>query len=197
MKKKGSAVHINERTIKNLLVMLVLAVGCGACDSVNDLTTIDFSSTINFPVEIRETSTGTNVQYDTSVVLDAAAADPEIQKYSGNIERIEVEDISFSITEFSSGAAGEVYLTNGSLGFGKKMASMPASSCQVDNLPVSHWAGTGSFDIAACDNTLSEIANALSSDRSVKIFLQGTLSKAPVSFKLHINLELKVTARTL
>jgi hypothetical protein len=184
-------------SLKSVLSFGILFfVGC-ACESAKDLTTFDFDSTIDFPLSITESQAGTGIQYSSTVVLDAAAMDPEIQKYAANIEGIAVEDLSFSITEFFTSAKGDIYLTDGSMGFGKKNAINPASSCQVDNLPISHWAGTSPFKIAACDNTLADIANALSADRSVRVFLEGTLNKAPVSFKLNIKLKLKVTARPL
>ncbi len=179
--------------VGHLLILLII----GSCDQVKDLTTIDFNSTVEFPIQITESTVGNNIQYSDDWVLDAANEDPEIQKYGSKIENIMVEELSFSITNYTTDIQEEIYLTNGSFGFGKSSASSAAASCDVDNLPITHWAGTGPFDFDECNSTLNKIGEALSADRSVRIFMEGTLTKGPLSFILNVKMKLKVTAQPL
>jgi len=177
-------------------VPVIMTVFLSDCDQVKELAAISFNTTLEFSIPVAELSVGSNINYDESMILDANN-NSEIRKYTGNIRSIEVQLMEFAIENYSSVVEEEIYLNNGVIGFGDKSSSVYTSTCNVDAFPITHWAGTGFFEISDCNSTLSAIGSALSDQQAVKIFIQGTLTKAPVSFNLKVRMKVKVTATTL
>jgi len=177
-------------------VFLLLLISFSHCDEVKEAINVDFSRTITQVLPVNETRSGTDIVYSNTYVIDATS-DAEIQKYADNIVDIEVETLEFQIENYSSSVEGEVSLKDGTLGFGNIGASSATATCMVDNLPVTLWSGTGFFTLAGCATTIDEIAAALTSDQSVKVFLDGTLSQGPVAFDLVVRLKLNVAATPL
>jgi hypothetical protein len=178
------------RHVFTIALALVLFTGC---DAVKELTTVDFNSTLEFVLNANESTAGENIVYETTLILDAADADPEIADYADNIEDITVNSLEFSIDNYSGPQDG-VYLSNGVFGFADEGAAdfSPQSSCTVDNLLIIN--SDAYFDIFTCNLILDKIAEQLIRDQAVKLFLEGTLQAAPVSFDLHIRMQVKVTA---
>lgn len=183
---------MNRRSISILAVTLVLL----ACDEVNELTTIDFNSTLNFVLNASETSTGQSIPYNETVIFDATAVDADFDRYADNIEDIDITSLEFSIDNYSGPQDG-VYLSDGIFGWADVGASSFASesSCSVDNLLIIN--SDAYFDVFPCNQILDRIAGHLVQEQAVKLFLQGTLQSAPVSFDLNVRMAVKVTARAL
>ncbi len=179
-----------------LFAPVILSVFLSDCEQVKELAAISFNTNLEFSIPVTELSIGSNINYDESMILDANN-NPEIRKYTGKIRNIEVQTMEFAIEDYSSTVDEEIYMNNGVIGFGDKSSSVSTSTCNVDAIPVTHWAGTGFFEFSDCNSTLSFIGNALSDQQAVIIFIQGTLTKAPVSFNLKVRMKVKVTATTL
>ncbi len=175
-------------------IMLILFVSSTfyTCDKVKDLADVNFDTDVVTTLAIA--SSNTNNQTFTTV-LDATS-DSEISKYASKIKGYEVREIWFAIENYASAAEGEIYF-NGDLGFSSKDKNTPDASCSVSNLNVTHWTGTGEFQINNCNSTLSEIAEAFSQDNAVKVYMTGSFTKAPLNFNLKIRMKVKVTANPL
>jgi hypothetical protein len=166
------------------------------CNQVNELAAVDFNTELNFSVGVTELSAGDNINYNESLILDASA-NPEIKKYGSKIRSIEVQSMEFAIDDYTTIVTDEIYLNDAVFGFGDKSSIDPEATCNVDALPVTHWAGTDYFKFDSCNGTLNAIENALSKDQFVKVFIKGTLTKAPVSFSLKVRMKVRVTATPL
>ena len=178
---------------KSLILTFAIVILIGfSCDEVKELADIDFNSTVvkTLPVNANSTS-----GMSTSILLDATA-DPEIAKYINNIKGYEITKLQFAIENYKADTEDEIYFT-GDLGFGNKNSTQPSSTCSVSDLPVTHWANTGNFEIAACTNLLNKLSEVLKSDNAAKIFMTGEFTKAPVSFDLKVTVDVKVTASPL
>ena len=176
----------------NCIFLACLFVFIFSCDEVDKLTDISFNVKLMKTLPVSVVSTN---EMTTTIVLDATT-DPEIQKYIDNIKGYEITELLFAIENYESSTGEEIYF-NGQLGFSKKSQNSPSSSCAVDNLPVTHWAGTGNFDIDKCTTILTEISAILTTDNAAKIYMIGTFTKAPLSFDLKITTTAKVTASPL
>ncbi len=176
----------------NCIIPAFVFVIIFSCDEVDKIADITFNVTLmkTLPVSVVTTN-----EMTTTIVLDATT-DPEIQKYIDNIKGYEITELLFAIENYESSTGEEIYF-NGQLGFSKKSESTPSSSCPANNIPVTHWAGTGNFDIDKCTSILNEISAILTADNAAKIYLIGTFTKAPLSFDLKITTAAKVTASPL
>jgi len=180
------------KSLFNCIIPAFVFVIIFSCDEVDKIADIDFNVTLMNTLPVSAVSTN---EMTTTIVLDATT-DPEIQKYIDNIKGYEIKELLFAIENYESSTGEEIYF-DGQLGFSKKSENSPSSSCTVDNLPVTHWAGTGNFDIDMCTSILNEISAILSVDNAVKIYLIGSFTKEPLSFDLKITTTVKVTATPL
>ena len=116
-----------------------------SCDNVEKLSEIDFPVTLTktLPVVVSNTN-----ELTTTVVLDATTH-PEITKYLDNIKGYEITELLFAIDNYLAPTEDEVYF-NGTIGFSEKTDNQPTSSCPAENVPITHWAGTGDFEIVKC-----------------------------------------------
>lgn len=176
-----------------LLLPAFALLFCVSCDKASELTDVSFSTTLSqtLPVAVTGTSETT-----ASILLDAAAADPEIQKYASNIKQYEITKLTFAIENYQSTLPDEIYF-DGVFGFSKKTESAPTATCSISPLNVTHFAGTGDFNVGNCDAILTGISAIFTSDNAVKLYMTGTFTKAPLSFNLKVTAQVKVTASPL
>lgn len=163
-----------------------------SCDSVEKLTEIDFPVTLSQTLPVVVTNTN---EMTTTVVLDATT-NSEIAKYLDNIKGYEITELLFAIENYQAPNEDEAYF-NGTIGFSKKAENQPTSSCPAENIPITHWAGTGDFEVVKCTSVVNEISAILTADNAVKIYVSGIYTKAPLSFDLKITTTVKVTATPL
>jgi len=177
-----------KRFFNDLLLLSIFLI-IFSCDKVDELTDIDFPVTL---VKILPVSVANTNEMTTSIVLDATT-DPEVMKYLDNIKQYEITELLFAIENYKAPNEDEVYF-DGVIGFSKISEDQPTSSCAANNIPITHWAGTGNFDIDKCTSILNEISAVLTNENAVKIYLIGTFTKAPLSFDLKVTSKIKITA---
>lgn len=180
-----------KRSTRTLIFPLVILL-LFSCDSVDELADITFPITLvnTLPVSAANTN-----EMATSVLIDATT-DPEIAKYLDNIKGYEITELLFAIENYLAPNEDEVYF-NGEFGFSKKTDSEATSSCPIDNMPVTNWAGTGDFEFAECNSVLDDISAILTADNAVKVYLKGAFTKAPLSFDFKVTTKVKITASPL
>ena len=162
------------------------------CDNAGNPADVTFEVTLPATLQI---AAPTTAEITESVVLDATA-DPEIQKYLDKIKGYEITQMQFSIEDYDSSTGDEIYFS-GNIGFSRIIDVKPFKTCLIQNMPVTHWAGTGYFDIDTCNDLFNEVSDLLLSDNGIKIYLTGTFSNAPLSFTLRVRIKVKVTANPL
>ncbi len=177
-------------------VVLIAGLTISGCEQTNELKAVDFNTDLNFSVPVSELTNGTNISYDQSLILDATT-NPEIKEYADRIRDIKVLSMEFAIENYTTMIPDEIYLNNAVFGFGAKTSTTPQSSCNVDALPVTHWADTGFFQFDSCNSTFNAVGDFLTSEQAVKFYIKGTFTKAPVSFVLIVRMNVRVTATAL
>ncbi len=190
--KKGKYLIVGGLWI--LFIIAVLTIS--GCDQAGELKGVEFDTDLNFSVPVAELTNGTNIKYDQSIILDATT-NPEIKKYADKIRSIQVQSMEFAIEDYTTMIPDEIYLTNTVFGFGAKTSTSPQSSCNVDALPVTHWADTGFFRFDSCNSTFNALSNFLTGEQAAKFYIKGTFTKAPVSFKLKVHMKVSVAATAL
>ena len=180
------------KTTKAIFIPLCLFVLWG-CSKSSEPGTVQFETTLTTNVHVSETSSATDQDISVSALLDATT-DPQIQQYASNIESYTVDSVVFAIVNYSSSLSDEIYF-GGDFGFGNASASSPAATCSVNHLPVTHVEGTGFFPLMPCTSITGDIANILGQGTSLKIFMDGALTKAPVSFTVQVKLKVQVKAK--
>lgn len=163
-----------------------------SCDEVEDLADIDFTTTLEKTIAVTVPTTD---EMTVSVVLDATS-DPEILQYADKIKEYEVTELFFAIENYIAQTEDEIYF-NGTFGFSDLAGNQATSTCSVSPLNVTHWVGTGNFDLSTCNTIIAEISDVFTVDNGVKIYLTGTFTEAPFSFDLKVIVKVKVTANPL
>lgn len=179
-------------TLKSFVFSLLL-LALFSCDNV-EIPGADITFPITLEKRLPVAATDTNEKTFTTT-LDASS-DPEIQKYLSKIKSYEITELLFGIENYASVLEDEIYF-NGTIGFSKLSASQPSSTCPLNNIPITHWAGTQDFPIGTCDNILNEISTVFAEDNAVKVYMTGTFTKAPLSFDLKVTVKAKITASPL
>lgn len=179
-------------TIKSLVLSLLL-VSLFSCENV-EIPGADITFPITLVKRLPVAATDTNEKTFTTT-LDATS-DAEIQKYLSKIKSYEITELLFGIENYASTIEDEIYF-NGTMGFSKVTDSQASSTCALNNIPITHWAGTQDFPIGTCDNILNEISKVFAEENAVKVYMTGTFTKAPLSFDLKVTVKAKITANPL
>ncbi len=173
--------------MKNLikyLAVLVLVFGYTSCDELDELTEIDFNTTITESI-IANVDGGVDVILNSNVLVNIANEDT--QDYLDKIEKVEILSLDYQIINFNGDNAGVI------------TADLMADSVILDthtNVTVSNVVGVMySVDDTA---TLNTIANKLKNGSNVVFAVVGTsTNEGGMSFEIEITLSLKVTADAL
>ncbi len=173
--------------MKNLikfLAVLVLVFGYTSCDELDELTEIDFNTTITESI-IANVDGGVDVILNSNVLVNIANEDT--QDYLDKIEKVEILSLDYQIINFNGDNAGVI------------TADLMADSVILDthtNVTVSNVVGVMySVDDTA---TLNTIANKLKNGSNVVFAVVGTsTNEGGMSFEIEITLSLKITADVL
>lgn len=182
--------HMRKIILYSLPAFLILAIF--SCDKVEELSDIDFNTTLVKTLPVAGTSTS---EMTSTIVLDATS-DKEIQKYADKIKNYEITELLFAIENYQADTGDEIYF-DGSIGFSKKSENQATSLCSIGPLNITHVDGTGDFTIGNCDDILNEISAIFAADNAVKIYMIGKFSKATLTFDLKVTVKVKVTASPL
>ena len=174
--------------LKSLVIPLVL-VSLLSCDNV-EIPGADITFPVTLTKKLPVTAADTNENTFTTTI--DASSDSEVKKNLSKIKGYEITELLFGIENYSSALEDEIYF-NGTIGFSKVNASQASSTCALNNIPITHWAGTQDFPIGTCDDLLNEISKVFTEEHAVKIYMTGTFTKAPLSFDLKITVKAKIT----
>jgi len=176
------------------VVMLALTTSIfGACDLFDKADDISFDSTLDETIVVTEESSGTNVVYAKTIVLDAAS-DPDINKYKNKISGFTVKKVSYQVTNFT----GDASLFSGTLSFGDASTTTPTVVATISNLNLQEAFSSGQvFDLPISQSDVDKIAGMLKDDKAVKLYLNGSLSTTPVFSNILVILEVSVKADAL
>lgn len=178
----------------SLIVMVSFTTLFVACDLLDDADDIDFDATLEQSINVTEASTGTNVNYAETIILDATD-DPDIDEYKDKITGFTINKVSYQITGFD-GTAGTTF--TGTLSFGDASLATSTVSATITNLNLQTANSSGQiFDLTISQADVDKVAALLKDDKAVKIYLDGVLSNTPLYCTVRVILEVTVKADAL
>lgn len=178
------------KKVNYLFILLALAIfSCE--DDVDNLTDIKVSTTLteSFNVTVAEEDPLTQSIDQTLNVGD----NDDIKDVLSKVENYEISDITFTIRDYVG--ANDIQLESAMVTFQVNGSSNITAS--VSNLVMSDIAGTEQdlpFNEAAL-TTLGE--TLLSTGGTVNVTTTSTVSGAPVSFTMEVNIKVRVTVDTI
>jgi hypothetical protein len=163
--------------------------GCSLFDKVDD---ISFNSSLTEYLEVIDNSTGQNVAYSETIVIDATT-DPDVNKYLDKIKGFTLQKLTYQIVGVSNTAPGTLF--SGNMSFGAISSGTPSVAVTITNLDVNDLSTVHELTINQSD--INTINSLLKTDKAVKFYLTGTLSQTPVNLLIEIIMDVKVDADAL
>jgi len=175
--------NTKNNTIK-IFIILLLSLNFTGCDEVDELSEVDFSTTLSEEVPVTLSDTDTSI--NGSIFINLADND-DIEPYLSKIESISITSASYIIKNYigEETATGTLTITAASQTFG----------------PFQHTFFTDdqngtSFSLDS--SGLNALANSLASNNQLSIQFSGTQDPAQNgSFNIEITIETEVTAQAL
>lgn len=180
--------------ISNNKVILFALVLSGIFFSKCSLLEHDIDGELTTTLNVSESKSATDVLYQNTTVLDADS-DEDIQDNLDKIKDWAVTEVSYSIMGYTGDESGTF---SGSIGFSKKSDTSASISVSIANLNLNDVSDDGKkYKLSLSESQLATIAGYLKDDQAVKIYFDGTLSTAPMSFDLKIYESVRVTGKLL
>jgi hypothetical protein len=163
-----------------------------SCDEASNLADVTFSTELSKTLPVSVVNTDEN----SYMVLLDATSDSEIDTYADKIKSFDINKLYIAIENYSAPDDDEYYF-NGTLGFSSKSETSASATCNISPLNITHVENTGQFEINNCNDILADVSSMLLDENAVKIYLDGSFTKAPFQFDLVVTVELSVTANPL
>jgi hypothetical protein len=177
-----------------VVAMISFATLFTSCDLFEDADDIDFDATLEETITVTEESTGTNVAYAETILLDATS-DPDIDEYKDKITGFTVKKISYQVTSYDGPS---LCTFSGTLAFGDASLATSTVSATITNLNLQQaYTSAQVFDLTFNQADTDKIAALLKDDKAVKIYLNGTLSQTPVYCTIRVIVDVSVKADAL
>ena len=175
-----------KTTVKNIksLAILVLIFAFASCDEVDELTRVDFNSTLTEEVQV--TLSENNTSLSESLTINLADND-DIEPYLNQIESITVTSASYVIKDYNGleTATGSITVNANSEVFGPFQHTFFTDDQNA----------TG-FSLDA--SRLNALSNSLSSNNQLSLDVDGTQDPAQnANFSIEFTMEVEVTAQAL
>lgn len=173
-----------KNNISTILILLVLSLNLSSCDEVDELTEVDFSTTLSEEVPVTLSDADTSMNGSLNINL---ADNEDIEPYLSKIESISITSASYVIKNYvgEETATGTLTITAASQTFGPFQHAFFTDDQN----------GT-SFSLDS--SGLNALANSLASNNQLSIQFSGTQDPAQNgSFTIEITLETEVTAQAL
>jgi len=178
----------------SVVVLALTTTLFSACDLLNKADDINFDATLQKDIEVSDASTGTNVSYAKTIVIDAAS-DPDISTYINKIKGFTVNSIKYQVITYD-GPDGATF--SGTLAFGEASGGTPTLAATIDNLNFSTAFASGHmFELSYSKDDIDKIQNLLKADKAVKVLLQGSLSETPLYCIVTIYMDVVVNSKVL
>ena len=174
------------KALKNISLLLVLAIFSFSCDELDELTEEDintgFNTTLNVNVGAMDPLT-----YTQTETIDLAN-NPDIQNALDLIQDIRINSITAQVSNYN-GAAG-IMVTNASFQFDNINVS-------VADIDLQSYDDNNTMIEISDSSQLNAIANALQADNEIIVTVSGTVDGSPVNFDVIVTLDVTVTIDVL
>lgn len=179
-----------------VLTFVLMFSGCNLFDKADDIT---FPATLEVTWTADEDGDLVNHAYSKTATVKLSD-NAEIARYNDKIKSVEIEKITYRITEYSDAPHNEaVIMKNGFASFSSTGSSTPilevpyAASAADVNLKTT----TSDTDLNINAGGLTDLANIFKAEKELKMTSTGVLSRTPVSFTVVSTFHVKITAEIL
>lgn len=169
--------------LKPTLLLAFVMIAFTSCEKLDELTEIDVNDTITQTVTV-SVSGGTTFSESMTI----SVADPDVQDNIDKIQSVTVERLTYEITDVTG---TEGVILNGAF----KVNGGTLALTSID-LSASDNANTVT-DITAQANLVQALASSIKNNATATLALDGSVSAEPVSFKIKIVADVKVTVDVL
>jgi hypothetical protein len=185
------------RSLLSVLALITLLL-FNSCDIFDKLGQVTFDTELTTTFTVDETGTFTNRNYTANRTLDATT-DADIQKYKDKLKDFRINDVSYKISGYSTTAGlSDVTFSNGKFSFGDADATTPSVAVSLANaLNLRDLSTTGVETKLPLPTDANTLASLLQSDKKLKVYAEGTLSRTPVKFSIEVTFFVSVTADAL
>ena len=168
------------RIFKNIGLILIffIAFGCG-----EDLTQFNINSNLSEEIAVNISEEEQTIEYSASI---DATEDSDILQNLDHIKSYQIEQISFSITDYSGPDTANL---TGTLSVGNANQSF---SADIQSLNIKLFADAD-YTIALDADQLVALESILLASNKLDISFTGSVSEVPVSFVLTVTAKTKVT----
>ena len=171
--------------IFSLITATFVLFSLGACSLLEK----DIDATVNADILVNESSSGTNLNYNGSTVLNAED-DEDVADNLDKIKDWSVLEVGYQIL-FFTGQPGTTF--TGNMGFSPSGSNSPEVQVAVSNLNLSAASAYSKLNISSSD--LNMLASWLATNRKIKVYWIGTLSNGPSSFTVEATAKLRVKTK--
>lgn len=186
---------MKSHVLKSLIAVVLALTSTlfSACSLFEKADDVNFDATLDETIVVTEPDAGENTTYTKTIVLDATS-DPDISKYKNKISGFTIKSITYQVTGFT----GNPSIFSGTLSFGDASASTPTVATTISNLNLQQAFASGQvFTLLINQADIDKISSLLKDDKAVKLFLDGTLSSAPITSNILVTMDVSVKADAL
>lgn len=165
--------------IKNfgLLILLYAVFSC-----TDDLTEFNINSELSEDIDVNVSEVIQNISYSSTI---DASQDRDIVSNIDKIISYEIEEVYFSISEFDGPETANM---SGTISVG---SGVNTYSVDIQSLNIKLFADDN-YSISLSEEQLSALEGLLLSANQLEISFNGSVSEAPVSFKLTLTVKTMV-----
>lgn len=181
--------HVMKNRFLVSMVSAMFIVGLmTSCDLFDKADDISFSSEFEKSITVENAGKGS---FSDKITLDATS-DPEVAKYKEKIQNIELNDVTYKVSNY----VGPVDATfTGDILFGVN-GNLGSVSISAIGLSAASTSGD-EMDLDLSQDEVNAVAAQLKNDKSVLVTMAGEFSDGPVSLVVTVKAKAKITADAL
>lgn len=178
--------------MKKILFIAAVVLIAYSCSLIEKFTELDIESEMKLSYKIELDETDNTIDEEDIVSLED---DEDLDEYLDNLEKIQVDSIKLSITEYSG---PETCAISGTLSYAKMDGTGGDSFHELTNFDIKGYFDSAEmYKILYDTDKIVAFSNLLLEEKSLKVFLKGTATDAPVTFKLNVIVYSNITVQAL
>lgn len=179
---------MKNRFLVSMLSTMFLVGVMASCDLFDKADDISFSTEFEKSLTVDQAGKGS---YSDKIILDATT-DAEVAKYKEKIQNIELNKVTYRVSEYD-GPADATF--TGDILFGENGNLGSVSISGINLLDASTSGDEMELDLS--QDEVNAVAAQLKNDKTVLVTMAGEFSDGPVSFVVTVTMNAKITADAL
>ena len=172
------------KTFIKFLVVVLLMVSYTSCDEIDELTEVDFNTTLNEQLNVTIPA-GIGLELNETMLINMVNSDTE--DYLNVLQNVKITSFTYQLTNFSGDD------------FGNLQGSFVADGVELisHNMVVKETVDAGTVFEVTDTTLLNSIASKLKAGNNVLVGLVGESNSDGMNFTINMTIDLEVTADVL